>query len=308
MFRPCSAARLAPRALRLGGESDTPALVFIDFLVPVWRRSRCAQTAPGRTRTSNLLVRSQPLYPIELRARCENDESIVRSWRNGKSHYSTTARAVQPSRAAATDWPLGGLRFASVEFETIGTSPGRGAVTPAKMKSKKGKETEVEDPKSAAKGEVAEVAPAADAAPTPPKRSVGPKEQPPFEWKVIGESYGAIVTLFKSIEREDADAQLDRLERDGYYTNLRIVEAKEVIKQPASAKHSIIPPKSHKASPVAPARTKRAAKKAAPAAARAVAKPRAKAKTAAKKTTRKPAAAKKPTKKKTRRPTPKKKK
>ncbi len=24
--------------------------------------------APGRTRTSNLLVRSQPLYPIELRA------------------------------------------------------------------------------------------------------------------------------------------------------------------------------------------------------------------------------------------------
>ena len=27
--------------------------------------------APGRTRTSNLLVRSQPLYPIELRARAE---------------------------------------------------------------------------------------------------------------------------------------------------------------------------------------------------------------------------------------------
>lgn len=130
----------------------------------------------------------------------------------------------------------------------------------AKSKSKKEKVPDIEET-PATEAETVEEEPVAEETPAVPKRSVGPKEQPPFEWKVIGESFGAIVTLFKSIEREDADAQLDRLQRDGYYTNLRIVEAKEVIKQPASAKDAIIPPKSIKAPPPAPPKPKRAARK-----------------------------------------------
>lgn len=130
------------------------------------------------------------------------------------------------------------------------------------------------------------------------KRSAGPKEPVPFEWKIVGESDGAIITLFKSVEREDADAQLERLQRDGYYQKIRILGAREVIKQPPSAKDAFTPTKSVKAPPPPPPKPKRSAKKAEaqkqrtaltkPAAAK-VEKVRPKPKAAAKKPTPKPA-------------------
>ncbi len=67
-------------------------------------------------------------------------------------------------------------------------------------------------------------------------RSSTAKEVIPFEWKLVGESEGFALTLFKSVEREDVDAQFERVNRDGYYSNLRILGADDKVKQPTSAK------------------------------------------------------------------------
>lgn len=67
-------------------------------------------------------------------------------------------------------------------------------------------------------------------------RSSTAKEVIPFEWKLIGESEGFALTLFKSVEREDVDAQFERVQRDGYYTDLRILGADDKVKQPTSTK------------------------------------------------------------------------
>lgn len=71
---------------------------------------------------------------------------------------------------------------------------------------------------------------------TPGSRSSAAKEVIPFGWKLIGESDGFALTLFKSIEREDVDAQYERVKRDGHYTNLQILAADDKVKQPSSTK------------------------------------------------------------------------
>lgn len=74
------------------------------------------------------------------------------------------------------------------------------------------------------------------AAAAPGKKPVGVKEVIPFAWKLIGQANGLYLTLFKSIEREDSDAQLERVQRDGYYTNLRVMPVNEKVEQPKPAK------------------------------------------------------------------------
>lgn len=71
------------------------------------------------------------------------------------------------------------------------------------------------------------------------KKPLGAKEVPRFEWKLLGESHGMILTLFKAVDRTEVEAQLERVRKEGYYTHLRIVEADMKIKQPK-------PPKSAK--------------------------------------------------------------
>ena len=73
---------------------------------------------------------------------------------------------------------------------------------------------------------------------TPPedKGPLGAKEVLPVEWKLLARSSGLVLTLFKAIEREDVEAQLERVRREGYYTNLRIVGADEKVKQAKNAK------------------------------------------------------------------------
>ncbi len=68
------------------------------------------------------------------------------------------------------------------------------------------------------------------------KRPLGAKEIIPFEWKLLAKSGGLVLTLFKAIEREDVEAQLERVRREGYYTNLRIAGADEKVKQTKNAK------------------------------------------------------------------------
>lgn len=110
-----------------------------------------------------------------------------------------------------------------------------------------------------------EVPPDVAAATTSPiaKRSLGVKEPIVFKWKIVGQAHGIILTLFKSVEREDADAQLQRLQGEGYYKDLQIVEAGAKIVQPATAKAALkktapktTPPKPTAAPPKPTAATK----------------------------------------------------
>ncbi|UCE58202.1 MAG: hypothetical protein JSU63_12255 [Phycisphaerales bacterium] len=70
------------------------------------------------------------------------------------------------------------------------------------------------------------------AAPATPKKPLGAKEVVPFEWKLVGEAQGMILTLFKAVEHPEVEAQLERISKDGYYSNLRILEADTKIVQP----------------------------------------------------------------------------
>lgn len=55
------------------------------------------------------------------------------------------------------------------------------------------------------------------------RRSIGAKEVIPFAWKLVGRSDGMTLTLFKAIERDEVEAQLERSVREGYYTDLKIL-------------------------------------------------------------------------------------
>ena len=72
--------------------------------------------------------------------------------------------------------------------------------------------------------------------PTAARRPPGAKEVIPFVWKLVGESRGVILTLFKSVERDEVESQFERLRRDCYYADLRILDVNEKVEQPASAK------------------------------------------------------------------------
>jgi hypothetical protein len=74
--------------------------------------------------------------------------------------------------------------------------------------------------------------------PVPGRKSLGVKEPIVFNWKIVGRSGHMNVTLFKSVEREEVEAQLERLTRDGYYTHLQILEAKAVVEQPPQPKET----------------------------------------------------------------------
>lgn len=85
---------------------------------------------------------------------------------------------------------------------------------------------------------------AAPAGSAPVRKMPGAKEVIPFEWKLLGDAHGLTFTLFKSVEREEVDAQMKRLEGDVYYTKLRIVSAESKVKQNATAVKAAVPPHS----------------------------------------------------------------
>ncbi len=64
------------------------------------------------------------------------------------------------------------------------------------------------------------------------KSPLGAKEIPPFEWKLLGTVNYATLTLFKSVERADSEAQMERVLRDGYYKDLKIVGVNDKVVQP----------------------------------------------------------------------------
>ena len=84
-------------------------------------------------------------------------------------------------------------------------------------------DTEVVEPEAAAPAKVV-------AAPT--RKPLGAKEVIPFKWKLVGETDDAALTLFKSTDRPEIDAHLERVQKEGYYRNLRVVDVDTKIKQP----------------------------------------------------------------------------
>ena len=81
-------------------------------------------------------------------------------------------------------------------------------------------------------------APAATPGPAPARRPLGAKEVIQFVWKLVGISDGLALTLFKSVEKEEAEAQHERLAREGYYTQLAVVDINAKIPAPRGSKKS----------------------------------------------------------------------
>lgn len=76
----------------------------------------------------------------------------------------------------------------------------------------------------------------ADVLAHPAKKPLGVKEVIPFKWKLIGQSQGMTLTLFKAVELEDVEAQRERLHKEGFYADLRILDADAKVEQPKTAK------------------------------------------------------------------------
>jgi hypothetical protein len=87
-------------------------------------------------------------------------------------------------------------------------------------------ETAAEPPAELAEAGPAPAAPGA-------KRALGVKEPIVFKWKVVGTSQGTVVTLYKSVEKEESEAQVERLRKEDYYHDVRLLEASAKVEQPA---------------------------------------------------------------------------
>ncbi len=71
------------------------------------------------------------------------------------------------------------------------------------------------------------------------RRGPGTKEVIPFGWKLVGEANGLALTLFKAIERDDVEAQEERVRREGYYLKLRILANDDPVKQSSVFRKSV---------------------------------------------------------------------
>lgn len=81
----------------------------------------------------------------------------------------------------------------------------------------------------------AEAAPSPSGQGTSSKRGPGAKEIVPLAWKLVGFSDGMPVTLLKCVERSEAEAQLERLQAERYYSGLAIYEIDAKVPVPAAA-------------------------------------------------------------------------
>ena len=119
------------------------------------------------------------------------------------------------------------------------------------------------------------------------KKPLGAKDAVPFQWKLVGRTRGAVVTLFKSADRHEVEAQLERITKEGYYRNLRILDINTKVVQPKRAKSKTPGPRAKAPAKATAAKTR--------ATTRRTAKPNAKpaGKPSSKKTTRKKSPAKK---------------
>lgn len=109
----------------------------------------------------------------------------------------------------------------TIESVSDGGAKGKSTAGPSTVASSKG---------DTSKGDTSKVGAGTGNAPVG-KKTLGQKEIIPFEWKLIGESSGCFLTLFKAIELDEVEAQMERVRREGYYKNLKILSNTDKIVQ-----------------------------------------------------------------------------
>ncbi len=77
----------------------------------------------------------------------------------------------------------------------------------------------------------------------PARRPLGAKEIIPFAWKLVGTCQNTVLTLFKTVDRVEAEGQLARVQDDCYYTDLRVLENDTKVVQPKGAKAAKVAPR-----------------------------------------------------------------
>lgn len=92
----------------------------------------------------------------------------------------------------------------------------------------------------------------------PVKRTPGVKIVIPFKWKLVGAANGLMLTLFKSVEREDVDAQLARIAAEGYYKDFRILDVDAPISQTSTVEARVPVHQIPTESPKKPIKSRRA--------------------------------------------------
>lgn len=100
--------------------------------------------------------------------------------------------------------------------------------------------------------------PEAPARPGHRRGAPGAKDIPAFKWKLMGRSGDMFLTLFKAVEREEVEAQLERLGKESYYRDLRILDADTVVPQSASVRAKIKQAIAQVKKPIKPSTTKTA--------------------------------------------------
>ncbi len=63
------------------------------------------------------------------------------------------------------------------------------------------------------------------------------KEPPAFAWKLTGYADGLTLTLLKCVDKKDADAQMERLQAEGYYTGLLVSAIDDTVPPPPDTKN-----------------------------------------------------------------------
>ncbi len=127
----------------------------------------------------------------------------------------------RPTTVARPDWPCRCDRVIDTEIQ-MAKQTQKAAVTESEDRSPKGAAGKNAPPAGTIKAGAPAPAPA-------PRRTPGVKEVIPLAWKLVGTSAGTPVTLLKSIDRKDAEAQMARLELEGYYRHLAIYPVEDEV-------------------------------------------------------------------------------
>ncbi len=127
-------------------------------------------------------------------------------------------------------------------------------MTVTKPQKAKNDETTEEIPELPDTPEVPEE-PVVVVAEVPGRRPLGTKEPIVFKWKLLGEANGYVLTLSKTVEREDIDAHFERLTKEGYYKNLRVTDNNEKVVQPPQPKPAKVAKPFGKTSPAGSAKS-----------------------------------------------------
>ena len=116
---PARIAAAIRAAKRLASPAQPPSVLGRDYP----RTARPPVSTPGRTRTPNPLIRSQVLYPIELRALCESRLALNSA--HDRTRTCTSFRTLVPQTSLSTNSSTWATSFLHIVLGE-GLEPSRG--------------------------------------------------------------------------------------------------------------------------------------------------------------------------------------